>query len=74
MARSGNYQSRSSRKKITIESLAEEYEKVQKGEPYFEKTRKYYVAGIKEFFKGRKLYQITPLDIEQFKKKRKGNC
>jgi integrase len=74
MTRSGNCQSLASRKKITFEQLAEKYEEMQKGETYFEKSRKYYVAIIKEspLFKGKRLYQITPLDIESYKKQRKG--
>jgi predicted aminopeptidase len=63
-ARSGEYQSLSSRKKITFEQLAEKYEEMQKGETYFEKTRKYYVGIIKDFFGKRRLYQINPLDVE----------
>ena len=59
------------RKKITFDQLAKKYEDLQKGETYFDKTRKYYVPIIKEFFTGRRLYQITPLDIEEYKKKRK---
>jgi len=52
--------------------LREEYEKVRKGEPYFEKSRKYYLKILEDFLgKGKRLYQITPLDIEQFKAKRK---
>jgi len=70
-ARSGEYQSLSSRKKITFEQLAEKYEEMQKGEPYFEKTRKYYVGIIKDFFGKRRLYQINPLDVEIYKKQRK---
>ena len=59
------------RKKITFEQLAVKYSEVQKGERYFEKAQKYYVPILKEFFKGKKLYQITPLDIEEFKNLRK---
>ena len=71
MARSGEYQSLSSRKKITFEQLAEKYKEMQKGETYFEKIRKYYLGIIKDFFKGKRLYHITPLDVESYKKQRK---
>jgi len=71
MAKAGNYESLANRRKITFEQLAKKYEELQKGEPYFKKTRRYYVPIIEGFFKNRKLYQVTPLDVEQFKKKRK---
>jgi integrase len=71
-ARSGVYISLAQRRKITLEQLKEEYEKVQKGESYFEKSRKYYLKIFENFFrKDKRLYQITPLDIEKFKTKRK---
>lgn len=71
-ARSGVYISLAQRRKITLGQLKEEYEKVQKGESYFEKSRKYYLEILEDFFgKERRLYQITPLDIEKFKTKRK---
>ncbi len=71
-AKSGIYIPLAQRKKFTFGQLREEYEKVQKGEPYFEKSRKYYLKILEDFLgKGKKLYQITPLDIEQFKAKRK---
>jgi integrase len=59
------------RKKTTFEDLAKKYEEIKKGENYFEKTRKYYIPLFKEKFGEQKLYQITPLDIEAFKKERK---
>lgn len=70
-AKGGNYQSLASRKKVTFEDLAKRYKELQKGESYFKKTRRYYIPIIEGFFENRKLYQITPLEIEQFKKKRK---
>ncbi len=71
-ARSGVNISLAQRKKFTLGQLKEEYEKVEKGKPYFEKSRKYYLKILQDFFeKDKKLYQITPLDIEKFKTKRK---
>jgi len=69
--KSGNYQTLSSKKKITFEQLAEKYEEMQKGETYFDKTRKYYIPIIKTFFGEKRLYQISPLDVETYKKQRK---
>jgi len=67
----GNYQSLASKRKITFKQLAEKYEEMQKGETYFEKTRKYYIKIIKDFFKEKRLYQISPLDVETYRKQRK---
>ncbi len=70
--RSGIYIPLAQRKKLTFRQLKEEYERVQKGEPYFEKPRKYYLKILENFLgKEKRLYQITPLDIEKFKTKRK---
>ena len=68
-ARDGGYMSLAARRKFIFGQLAREYEEKQKGETYFDKTRKYYVPIIKEFFGERKLCQIGPLEIENFKKK-----
>jgi integrase len=70
-ARSGNYLSLASRKKIAFKELAEKYKEMQKGEPYYDKTRRYYVPIIEDFFDQRRLFQVSTLDIEAFKKKRK---
>lgn len=71
-AKSGNYMSLVQRRKVTFGQLKDEYEKVQKGESYFEKSRKYYLKIFEDFFgKDRRLYQISPLDIERFKTTRK---
>jgi len=71
MAKGGDYGSATNRRKITFEQLLQKYADIQKGEPYFERTRKYYLNILLGFFATRKLRQITPLDIEDFKKKRK---
>ncbi len=71
MAKGGGYESVANRRKITFEQLLQKYAEIQKGEPYFEKTRKYYLNILLGFFATRKLRQISPLDIEDFKKKRK---
>jgi len=70
-AMAGNGSPVANRKKITFDQLAAKYQEIQKGEPYFEKTRKYYIEILKGYFKGRRLYQITPLDVEIYKKERK---
>ena len=70
-ARDGGYMSLAARRKFTFDQLAKEYEEKQKGETYFDKTRKYYVPIIKTFFGNKRLYQISPLDVENYKKQRK---
>jgi integrase len=70
-ARDGGYMSLAARRKFTFDQLAKEYEEKQKGETYFDKTRKYYVPIIKAFFGNKRLYQISPLDVENYKKQRK---
>jgi integrase len=70
-ARDGGYMSLAARRKFTFDQLAKEYEEKQKGETYFDKTRKYYVPIIKTFFGNKRLYQISPLDVESYKKQRK---
>ena len=71
IAKGGGYESVANRRKITFEQLIQKYAEIQKGEPYFERTRKYYVNILLGFFATHKLCQIAPLDIEDFKKKRK---
>src|SRR5512139_132741 len=71
-AGSGDYIPLARRKKITFGQLKEEYERLQKGEPYFEKSRKYYLKIFEDFFgDDRRLFQIGPLDVERFKTTRK---
>jgi integrase len=68
------------RKKFTFGQLKDKYEEIEKGEPYFEKSRKYYLDIFQAFFEpkdergnriAKKLYKISTLDIEQFKAERK---
>ena len=72
LAKKGVIVSISQKRKITLKELKEKYEEIKKGERYFERTRKYYLKPILEFFgETKQLYRITSLDIEEFKKKRK---
>ena len=63
--------SASEKRKITFEKLKEKYCELQRGERSFEVSKKHFVNAVSDFFKDKKLFQITPLDIEQFKKQRK---
>ena len=71
IAKGGGYESLANGRKVTFAQLVQKYREMQKGEAYFEKTRKYYLNIFLFFFGTRKLCQIIPLDIEDFKKKRK---
>jgi len=68
LAKSGGYESLANKRKITFGQLVKKYAEIQKGERYFEKTRKYYLKPLMDVFGDNKLYQITPLDIEDFKR------
>jgi integrase len=63
--------SASEKRKITFEKLKEKYCELQKGERSFEVSKKYFVNAVSGFLKDKRLFQITPWDIEQFKKQRK---
>jgi len=70
-AKRGTILSTSEKRKITFEKLKEKYCELQKGERFFETSKKYFINAVSDFFKDKRLFQITPLDIEQFKKQRK---
>jgi integrase len=71
MVKKGTVLSVSEKRKITFEKLKEKYCELQKGERSFETSKKHFVNAVSEFFKDKRLFQITPFDIEQFKKQRK---
>jgi integrase len=70
-SRKGTVLSAFEKRKIMFEKLKEKYCELQKGEHSFESSKKHFVNAVLEFFKDKRLFQITPLDIEQFKKQRK---
>src|SRR4030042_4064786 len=70
-AKKGIVLAASEKRKIIFEKLKEKYCELQKGERSFEVSKKHFVNAVSDFFKDKRLFQITPLDIEQFKKKRK---
>ena len=71
MVKKGPVLSASEKRKITFEKLKEKYCELEKGERFFEVSKKHFVNAVSDFFMGKKLFQITPLDIGQFKKERK---
>jgi integrase len=71
MAKKGTVLSASEKRKITFEKLKEKYCELQKGKLSFETSKKHFVNAVSEYFKGKRLFQITPLEIEEFKKQRK---
>jgi len=71
MAKKGPVLSASEKRKITFQNLKEKYCELQKGERSFEVSKRHFVNAVSNYFMGKRLFQITPLDIEQFKKQRK---
>jgi integrase len=71
MVKKGTVLSASEKRKITFEKLKEKYCELQKGERHFEVSKKHFVNAVSDFFRDKRLFQITPWDIEQFKKQRK---
>lgn len=71
MAKKGVVLSAFEKRKITFDQLKEKYCEIQKGVRSFEVSKKHFINAVSEYFKGKKLFQITPLEIEQFKKVRK---
>jgi len=58
-------------KKKTFEDLAKEYEGKFKNDSYFQKTRKYYLATLKDHFGAMRLREIGTLELDTFKTQRK---
>ena len=71
LVKKGTVLSASEKRKITFEKLKEKYCELQRGHHAFEVSKKHFVNAVSDFFKNRRLFQITPWDIEQFKKQRK---
>jgi len=71
LAKKGPVLSASEKRKITFKMLKEKYCELQQGVRSFEVSKKHFVRAVSSFFKDKRLFQITPLDIEQFKKQRK---
>ncbi len=61
----------SAKKKITFDKLVEKYSELREGDKPFENSDQYIVEGLSEYFKGRRLCEITPEEIERFRKARK---
>lgn len=59
------------RKRFTFGDLKEKYEEIYTGEAYFENWRKYYLKILQEFFGNVRLFQISPYDLERYRKIRK---
>ena len=71
LVKKGTVLSASEKRKITFEKLKGKYCELQKGERSFEVSKKHFVNAVSDFFKDRRVFQIAPWDIEQFKKQRK---
>jgi integrase len=71
LAKRGTFLSASQKRKITFEDLVGKYTKLQDGNRFYETSKKYFIQAISDYFSDRRLFQITALDIEEFKKQRK---
>ena len=70
MAKSGGFISAAAQRKFTFSHLAKKYEENQ-SEDYPQSSKRYFVKALLEYFGDMRLSQITPLEIENFKKMRK---
>jgi integrase len=71
LAKKGVVLSAAAMRKITFKDLEKKYTKLQEGDRFYEKSKKYVIQALSDYFGDRKLFQITALDIENFKKERK---
>ncbi|MFX0201861.1 MAG: tyrosine-type recombinase/integrase [Candidatus Hodarchaeota archaeon] len=69
--RRGKYFAERKKFTTTFDELVEKYQELKKDRKYFQTEGKF-IEIFKKFFGGKLLSQITPLDIHQFKSKRKG--
>jgi integrase len=60
------------RKRYTFNDFLKRFKEIKEGSgsSYYESTQKYYLPIFSDFFGAMKLYQISPYDIERFKKVR----
>lgn len=68
--REGKFFDRSKVKHTPFDDLADEYEKIAKAKKSYH-VEKTYIQRVREFFSGRVLSELTALDVERFKNKRK---
>ncbi len=67
----GGFISLASQRRISFAELAGKYAQMEQGKPYFEGSKRHFLKTLVDHFGQKKLCQITPLDIEGFKKIRK---
>jgi len=70
LAKSGGFISAAAQRKFTFAHLANKHEENQ-GEAYLQGSKRFFVKALVDHFGDMKLSQITPLEIENFKKKRR---
>ena len=58
-------------KRKTLQDLADEYERKYEKDPYFQKTRRYYLQNLTEHFGPMRLREIGTLELESYKAKLK---
>jgi integrase len=70
LAKSGGFISAAAQRKFTFAQLAKKYEENQSA-AYLQNSKRYFVKALVDHFGDMGLSHITPLEIENFKKKRK---
>jgi hypothetical protein len=70
LAKSGGFISAAAQRKFTFAHLAKKCEENQ-NEDYLQSSKRYFVKALPEYFGDMRLSQITPLAVENFKRKRK---
>jgi len=70
MAKSGGFISAAAQRKFTFAELAKKYEENQAA-AYLQSSKRYFVKALLDHFGEKTLSQITPLEIETFKRMRK---
>lgn len=69
-AKTGDYISQSIKKKITLESIISPYRKNREGNGYYERSEKYHLDMLEGSLGKKRLCEITPQIIEDFRKQR----
>lgn len=69
-AKSGNYIPQSVKRKITLETIILAYRKNREGNGYYERSEKYHLDMLGAFLGKKRLSEITPQAIEDFRKQR----
>ena len=71
LAKKGVVLSAAKKRKITFKDLIEKYTAFQKSNRFYEASKNYFIQALSDYFGDSRLFRITALDIEDFKKQKK---